>query len=357
MSRGDTPFRPRRVLVIGASYGLLPAIKIAAADHAVTVVGHPSEVALIAQHGASLDFGEGRVLRPPLGDTALSFTTPGEVDPSGYEIAFLAIQEPQARSPEIASLLKRIGGVMPIASLMNMPPPPFLDRIPSLPPAIRAGVYGAAEVWAALPAERMTLASPDPQVFRPDPARPGDLRVTLASNFKFAPFARPEDQEILAQIARDASRVEAVWGRVPVHLLAKGSVFAPLAKWPMLITGNCRCLTPDGSAMSIRDAVGRDPEQSRRIYDALCKALLAIGAPPAALVPFDAYRRAAEQLVRPSSLARALASGAREVERYDLLALGLLRETGAAPEMIEALRRISAMISERLDQNRAALQP
>ena len=50
------------------------------------------------------------------------------------------------------------------------------------PQALRDGVHGDAAPWAALPPARMTMASPDPQAFRPDPARPGLLQVSLASN-------------------------------------------------------------------------------------------------------------------------------------------------------------------------------
>lgn len=348
---GDTGLR---ALVIGASYGLLPAAKIAASGHAVTVVGRAEEVRAIRHSGASVTFGASERLIPPTGPHALSFATPDVVDPSEFDIVFLALQEPQARAPEIASLIRLIADRLPVASVMNMPPPPFLDRIEKLPVAVPAGAYSAEEVWNALPAERMTLASPDPQAFRPDAERPGHLQVTLASNFKFAPFARAEDQAVLARIARDASRLTANWGRVPVHLLARGSLFTPLAKWPMLLTGNCRCLTETGALLSISDAVGQDLVASRLLYEGINEALRWLGAPQAVLVPFDAYLAASRQLVRPSSLARALTSGATAVERIDRLVLGLMQVAPVHRDVLAELDRISAVISAKLAQNHIA---
>lgn len=340
-----------RMLVIGASYGLLPAVKIAASGHRVTVVGRAEEITAIQHSGVSLSFGTGETLVPPKGSHALRFATPEIVDPSEFDIVLLALQEPQARASEIASLMRRIGDRLPVASVMNMPPPPFLDRVSKLSVSVRSGVFGAEEAWSVFPAERMTLASPDPQVFRPDSARPGHLQVTLASNFKFAPFVRSEDQSVLTRIARDASRLTTNWGRVPVHLLARASLFTPLAKWPMLVTGNCRCLSDAGVLLSICDAVEQDLVVSRMLYEGVNEGLRWLGAPESVLVPFDAYLIASRQLVRPSSLARSLMNGATAVERIDLLVLGLMQEAPAQQDVLIELHRISALISAKLLEN------
>lgn len=351
MTNRRSSMRPLRTLVVGASYGLLPAAKIASAGHAVTAVGRVDEVAAIAKDGVAIQFSEQQVLRPPMGDDGLSLATPDAVDPGDYDLVLLAIQEPQVQSVEIRNLLNRIGDRVPVASIMNMPPPPFLDRIPSLPNNIRENAYENPDAWQAIPSERMTLASPDPQAIRPDAAHPGWLQVTLASNFKFAPFARAEDQAILARVARDASRALQPWGRPPVNLLARGSVFAPLSKWSMLVTGNCRCLQGKGEPISIRDAVNRDKDQSAKLFDAVNTCLVSIGAPKAVLVPFSNYLRAAESLTRPSSLGRALAMGATAVERIDLLVLNLMRDQKCDPEAMEIMTAVSTDIAQALARN------
>jgi hypothetical protein len=52
---------------------------------------------------------------------------------------------------------------------------------------------------------------------------------------------------------------------VPVKLRVFDSLFVPLAKWSMLLTGNYRCITM-GEPRAIRDAVHEDLELSRSIY-------------------------------------------------------------------------------------------
>jgi hypothetical protein len=346
---------PKRKLVIGASYGLLTAAKLAASGQPVTVVGFPDEVARIRSHGVRIGFANDLVLVPPMGVAGLRLATPQEVDVAAHDMVFLAVQEPQAGTAAIAGLLGRIADRLPVAAVMNMPPPPFLERVPGLPRGIGRGAYRDAAVWAALPAERMTLASPDAQALRLDPAQPGQLTVTLASNLRFAPFARADDQALLRQVTRAASRVKTPSGFFPVQFLTRMSVFTPLAKWPMLAVGNCRCVGAGESApRSIRDAVWDDLQLSRRLYDGVTAALVACGAPRAALVPFDSYAKAAQHLVRPSSLARALAHGATAVERIDLLVLTLLQETAQDAEICNLMQSVSDTIATRLGANAQA---
>jgi len=51
-----------------------------------------------------------------------------------------------------------------------------------------------------------------------------------------------------------------------VKLKVFDSLFVPLAKWSMLLTGNYRCITPE-EPQSIRDAVHGDLKVSQSIYD------------------------------------------------------------------------------------------
>jgi hypothetical protein len=90
-----------------------------------------------------------------------------------------------------------------------------------------------------------------------------------------------------------------------VKLKVHDSVFVPLAKWPMLIAGNYRCIRKT-NMISIKDAVHADLGKSRAIYDwvrQLCKRL---GAEDADMVPFEKYAKAAEGLTKPPSAAREL---------------------------------------------------
>lgn len=46
--------QPLSILILGASYGILPATKLALAGHRVTVVGRPAEIATMAVTGIEL---------------------------------------------------------------------------------------------------------------------------------------------------------------------------------------------------------------------------------------------------------------------------------------------------------------
>ena len=78
---------------------------------------------------------------------------------------------------------------------------------------------------------------------------------------------------------------------VPVKLRVYDSLFVPMAKWSMLLTGNYRCVEADG-VRPIRDAVHGDIDASKQMYgwvDALARQL---GADPADQVPFEKYANA-----------------------------------------------------------------
>jgi hypothetical protein len=344
---------PLRILVLGASYGLLPGIKLALAGHRVSFVGRDEEVAAMAQAPLELLIPLRRtddVVRLRTDRAAL--TTPAAADPQQFDFALLAMQEPHFAAPDVAALMGRIAAAgVPCLSIMNLPPPCFLARIGTFPAEVLAGVYSSAAVWAAMDPQRFTLASPDAQAVRKDPARPGQLTVTLPSNFKAAPFARPEDQALLDRLANDMSRLKCMHEgelvRPPVMLRATASVFAPLAKWPMLVAGNCRCLIADGTR-SIDQAVNGDRQETQAIYEQVAALARRLGAGESDLVDFDSYAKAAEQLSFPSSLARGLAAGARQVERIDRLVLNLMRHEDMETAAIEA---ISAAIDRRLEAN------
>src|SRR6185295_2063343 len=105
---------------------------------------------------------------------------------------------------------------------------------------------------------------------------------------------------------------------IPVKLKVHDSIFVPLAKWPMLIAGNYRCVRAD-KMIPIQEAVHADIESSRAVYDWIGKLCNALGADDADMVSFEKYAKAAEGLSKPSSAARALFGGAPNIERVDCL--------------------------------------
>ena len=59
---------------------------------------------------------------------------------------------------------------------------------------------------------------------------------------------------------------------LPVKLKVHDSIFVPLAKWPMLIAGNYRCIRPN-DMISIKEAVHGNIEASRQIWAVACTAM------------------------------------------------------------------------------------
>jgi hypothetical protein len=174
------------------------------------------------------------------------------------------------------------------------------------------------------------------------------LQVSLPTNFKVARFPSEAHTAILRDLQDGicAARYDGL--ELPVKLKVYDSVFVPLAKWSMLLTGNYRCVQT-GEVRSIRDAVHSDLAQSREVYDwvsALCRKM---GAVPADQVPFEKYAAAANGLARPSSAARALAAGAPNIERVDSLVQRIAAERGMHLDTVDT---VVAAVNRRLAENR-----
>jgi len=313
-----------KILILGASYGALLGAKFTAAGHDVTLVCRTKTAALINSKGTEVriklrneDTHRRFFSHAMTGKT--NAATPEAVNPADYDLVCLAMQEPQYSHPSLTDLLLRIAQAkIACMSIMNMPPLPYLKRIASLDVAKLRGAFLNPEIWDAFDPKLMTLCSPDPQAFRPPEEAPNVLHVGLPTNFKVSKFHDPKLDAMLDEIAAgiDAYRVD---GKdVPVKLRVYGSLFVPFAKWAMLATGNYRCITPEGP-QSIKDAVHGDIAKSEEIYDFVNALVVRLGAEVADMVPFAKYATAAENLGKPSSAARAVFAGAKNIERVDKL--------------------------------------
>lgn len=345
---------PHRILVLGASYGSLFATKCSMAGHDVTLVCRRATADLINAAGTIVRFrlkGEAtpRVVPSAALPGGIGAAAPEHVDPAGYDLVVLAMQEPQYLDHTIRALLARIAAARrPCLSLMNMPPLPYLKRIPSIDAAGAATAYATAEVWERFDPGLMTLCSPDPQAARPADEPANVLNVNLATNFKAASFAAPVHNALLAGLAEDIDAARFDGHDVPVKLRVHDSLFVPFAKWAMLLTGNYRCVTA-GAPVSIREAVHDDLGLSREIYAAVEEIVLLIGGRSDDLVPFDKYAAAAESLINPSSVARAIAAGAPLAERVDLLVQRIGNQHGVRHPAIDSA---VALVDSKIAQNR-----
>ena len=265
----------------------------------------------------------------------------------------LAMQEPQYSQPGVRELLGRVAkSRAPCMSIMNMPPLPYLKRIPGLDAAKLRDCFADATVWDGFDPKTMTLCSPDPQAFRPPDEKSNVLQVRLATNFKSAAFDAEEHTALLRRLAADieASRFEDGVSSMetPVKLKVHDSVFVPLAKWGMLLAGNYRCVQKD-AMRSIKDAVYSDLAATRSVYDWVTELCVSLGADPEDLVPFEKYANAALSLGNPSSAARALAAGATHIERVDRLVQAIGNQKGKRNEIVD---QTVALVEGWLDGNR-----
>lgn len=312
------------VLILGASYGSLLGTKLAMAGHNVTLVCRNRTAELINAEGTEVRIklrGENahRAIRSGDLPGEVTAATPDSVDPSNYDLVCLAMQEPQYAEHSLWTLMIKIAEArVPCLSIMNMPPLPYLKRVPGLDASALEGAFTNARVWDRFDPELVTLCSPDPQAFRPPEEGANVLHVGLPTNFKAAAFSDPAHNAMLSQIEQDIAAVTLDGNDVPVKLRVFDSVFVPLAKWSMLLTGNYRCVLPDG-VQPIRDAVHGDADQARAIYGHVDAIARRLGADPADQVPFEKYAKAAESLLKPSSAARAIDGGAPLIERVDKL--------------------------------------
>ena len=348
------------VLVFGASYGSLLATKLLLAGHNVKLVCLPAEADLFNKEGA--------IVRMPVKDREalvevrsrslpgkLSACSPAEAGVTGHDLVVLGMQEPQYRSPGVRELLDAVAKAkLPCMSIMNMPPLPYLARIPGVDVSACRSCYTDATVWDSFDPKLMTLCSPDPQAFRPPEEKLNVLQVRLPTNFKSARFDSDAHTVILRRLQADieAARFDTGAGKIdlPVKLKVHDSVFVPLAKWAMLLAGNYRCVTKDG-VRSIKEAVHTDLEASRAVYSWVAKLCISLGANEKDLVPFEKYADAAQRLVTPSSAARALYADAPNIERVDRLVQAIAKQKGMRSAAVD---ESVALVDAQLELNRKA---
>ncbi len=176
----------------------------------------------------------------------------------------------------------------------------------------------------------------------------------MPTNFKAARFESEAHTTKLRTLEADIEAIRFDPGdgavEIPVKLRVHDSIFVPLAKWPMLLAGNYRCIKRD-EMIPIKDAVHANVETSREMYQWVRQLCTRLGATDADLVPFEKYAKAAEGLAKPSSAARALFGGAEHIERVDCLVRQIARQQGLQSETVD---EIVTLVDERLGKNRAA---
>jgi len=347
-----------KILILGASYGSLFSTKLLMAGHAVSLVCTQATAELINSQGTVVRFPiRGR--KAPLDISsrklpgALRATRPEQADPREFDLIVLGMQEAQYGADGVRELMGRIAeSRMPCLAIMNMPPLPYLKRIPGLQTDTLDACYADPAVWKSFVPGLVTLSSPDPQAFRPPNEPKNVLHVGLPTNFKAARFDGDKPTAMLRDLEADieAARFDPGDGsiEIPVKLKVHDSIFVPLAKWPMLMAGNYRCIRRH-DMIPIQEAVHGNLDKSRQVYDWVWKLCARLGASDADMVPFEKYAQAAEGLSKPSSAARALFGGAEHIERVDCLVRRIASQQGL---QLDTLDEIVTLVDERLKKNR-----
>lgn len=345
-------------LILGASYGSLLGTKLAMAGHDVTLVCTTATAALINKEGTVVRFpvrGRDEAVVIASGDLPgkINASEPSHVDVSDYDLVVLAMQEPQySSSPDVRKLTEKVAAAkIPSMAIMNMPPLTYIKRLPGIDAAPVTSCYKDASVWDNFEPGLVTLASPDPQAFRPEDAGKNVLQVSLPTNFKVARFESEEHTAMIRTMEADIMAIRhSIDGEeieLPVKLKVHDSLYVPLAKWSMLMTGNYRCVQRDGM-VAIRDAVHQDEARSKSIYEWTAELCVAMGADPSDLVPYEKYANAAKGLSQPSSAAKALARGAPAIERVDRLVMLIAKQKNLQSPVVD---EIVANVQWYLDNN------
>jgi hypothetical protein len=139
------------------------------AGHTVTLVCREKTAALINREGTDVriklrDEPAHRAILSRDLPGQLDALTPADVDVSRYDLVCLAMQEPQYTNHTVRVLMIKIAEAkLPCLSIMNMPPLPYLKRIPALANMALEEAYTNAQVWERFQPGLVSLCSPDPQ--------------------------------------------------------------------------------------------------------------------------------------------------------------------------------------------------
>jgi hypothetical protein len=352
---------PLNVLILGASYGSLLATKLLMAGHNAHLVCRRQTADLINASGTFVRMPvKGRDGLVEIASAKLpgrlSASPPDEVNVAKFDLVALAMQEPQYSEGAVRDLLQRVAHAsVPCLSLMNMPPKPYLARLRGVNVHGLADCYADATAWAPFNPEIVTLCSPDPQAFRPADEPPNVLQVRLATNFKTPRFHSDAHTVILQRLDDDIEAVRFDDGQgapleIPVKLKVFESVYVPLAKWAMLVSGNYRCVG-DAGMRPIMEAVHSNLDDTRSVYNWVTDLCVLMGANSKDMVPFEKYAIAAKSLASPSSVARALASGATRIERVDRLVQRIALQQGQRNAVLdETVARVNGWIARNQTQ-------
>ena len=317
------------ILIYGASYGILVASKLMLAGYDVVCVCKKEEADLINNEGFSLEIDsylkKKVILKSEKLNGNIKAIQPESINLDNVKLVFLAMQEAQYHNSAILDSLSLIAKKkIPTISIMNIPPSIYLKnfKINENDYQELSVAYKNFNLLNKFDINFITHSSADPQIFKPFSNLNNYISVRLASNFRIAKFRDKSSAELIEKISNQIKISRYILNnkktRIPVYLNLYDSNFVPISKWPMLITGNYRCLN-NNQLMSIEEVVSQNIGLSKEIYDDVQMLCRSLGASDEELIKFETYLKVAKKLISPSSVARLAFAKNKNFERLDKL--------------------------------------
>ena len=307
MSLEINQLKKKKILVIGANYGLLLAGALIERNFTVDVFGKSEEVDTLIKEGFSIKWGDKNFKF----ESSKNLKFIKNLIDDDYILAILAVQEPSLANPAIKDIISLISKKsIPILSVMNIPLLNFLKDIVGIKNIKKPElIYSGLNTSSLINSKLIINCSPEPQIF--SISKFNELSIRLGGVFRCSSLGSI-DEETISDLTKTISN------GLPVKIKNYKSAWVSLSKLPMLIVGNYRCLD-NFKLRSIQDAVNQNIQLSEKIYNQVIYLIKYLGAGRESIIPFKLYLKATNKLDAPSSVARSIVNGKINVERVDKL--------------------------------------
>lgn len=306
----------KKILIIGANYGLLLAGMLIERGFDVDVFGKSEEIDILNEEGFSIQWNVKK----------LSFKSSENLrfiknySYNNYNFAILAVQEPSLSNPSIKEIIFSISKKsLPILSVMNIPLVNFLENIIGIKNIKNSKlIYSSLDTSVLINSKLIINCNPEPQIFSSE--KFNKLNIRLGGVFRCSNLDLIDNETKL-------ELTKIIFDGLPVKIKEYKSAWVSLSKLPMLITGNYRCIE-NFKLRSIYESVTQDIELSKKIYNQVVFLMKYYGAGRESIIPFKSYLKVANRLDAPSSVARSIVNGKTKVERVDKLIQSLSSSAG-----------------------------
>lgn len=320
-----------KVLILGGGYGLLLAGFLHERSINFDIFATPEEVRVLNDDGFII---RGRS-QPDLQVVPnVRWHAITELDSFKYDLVVFSMPEGSYKNSGLNDLLISIlHNKTPILNVMNIPLPKFVsDTLKCLTNVSRVkGCFSSFSVLNKIPAAQIINASPEPQIYKGP--KINEINIRLGGVFRCSNFNGRIKSNYF-----DRLREQPTTTSLPISIKDYASPWTSVSKWPMLLTGNYRCIS-EGKIVTIADAVLKDLNSSAAIYNQIACDMRLLGAPRNTIIPFNFYANVAKKLDAPSSVARAIIGGSRNIERVDLLLLKIFSLKGIQNLQLEKISR------------------